>query len=93
MITFFNDSHQAHAPVFEFFRGERVPCFETPARAEYIKTRLTERGHLLRAPQTDSRAALAVLPSRSPTTKSACFSPGKSVAWLEATAGMEWQLM
>ena len=59
MITFFNDSHQAHAPEFEFFRGERVPCFETPARAEYVKARLAERGHTLRTPQTDSRAVLA----------------------------------
>ena len=47
MITFFNDSHQAHAPEFEFFRGERVACFETPERAEYVKARLTERGHHL----------------------------------------------
>jgi acetoin utilization deacetylase AcuC-like enzyme len=59
MITFFNDSHQAHAPEFEFFRGERVPCFETPARAEYVKARLTARGHALRTPQTDSCAVLA----------------------------------
>ncbi|UUZ63884.1 hypothetical protein LP417_00035 [Polaromonas sp. P1-6] len=59
MITFFNDSHQAHAPEFEFFQGERVPCFETPARAEYVKTSLTARGHTLRMPQTDSRAVLA----------------------------------
>jgi hypothetical protein len=34
-----------------------------------------------------------VLPSRSPITKSACASPGKSVAWLAAMAGIEWQLM
>ena len=36
-------------------------------------------------------AGLLVLWSRLPTTKSACASPGKSVAWLAATAGMEWQ--
>ncbi|ABE44623.1 histone deacetylase superfamily [Polaromonas sp. JS666] len=59
MITFFNDSHQAHAPEFEFFRGERVPCFETPARAEYVKSSLTSRGHVLRSPQMDSRTVLA----------------------------------
>lgn len=59
MITFFYDSHQAHAPAFEFFRGERVPCFETPARAEYVKAQLSARGHALRAPQTDSRAVLS----------------------------------
>jgi acetoin utilization deacetylase AcuC-like enzyme len=59
MLTFFSDSHHAHAPQYEFFRGERVPCFETPARAEFVKTRLTERGHLLRTPHADSRAVLA----------------------------------
>lgn len=59
MITFFNDSHQAHAPEFEFFRGKRAPCFETPARAEYVKASLTERGHTLRKAQIDSRTVLS----------------------------------
>ena len=61
MITFFNESHQAHAPEFEFFRGQRVACFETPARAEYVKTRLTERGHHLQRAQVDSRAVLGMV--------------------------------
>ena len=47
MITFFNDSHQAHAPQFEFFWGQRVACFETPARADYVKVRLIEPGQAL----------------------------------------------
>lgn len=59
MMTFFNDSHQAHAPEFEFFRGERVACFETPARAEYVKARLAERGHALRCAHVDSSAVLS----------------------------------
>ena len=59
MITFFNENHQAHAPEYEFFRGERVACFETPARAEFVKARLTERGHALQCAQVDSRAVLA----------------------------------
>ena len=59
MITFFNDSHQVHAPEFEFFRGERVPCFETPARADYVKASLVARGHALRRSQTDSAAVLS----------------------------------
>jgi acetoin utilization deacetylase AcuC-like enzyme len=59
MLTFFSDSHHAHAPQYEFFRGERVPCFETPARAEYVKARLSERGHVLRMPHADSRGVLA----------------------------------
>ncbi|MEP6966264.1 MAG: histone deacetylase family protein [Polaromonas sp.] len=58
MITFFNDGHHAHAPQFEFFRGERVPCFETPARAEYVKASLSARGHTLREARCDSREVL-----------------------------------
>ena len=61
MMTFFNDSHQSHAPEFEFFRGERVACFETPARAEYVKARLVERGHHLQRAQVDSRAVLGTV--------------------------------
>jgi len=61
MITFFNDHHQAHAPEFEFFRGERVACFETPARAEYVKARLTVRGHRLQRAPVDSRAVLGTV--------------------------------
>ena len=59
MITFFNEQHQAHAPQFEFFRGERVACFETPARAEQVRARLLQRGHVLDRARTDSRAVLA----------------------------------
>ena len=59
MITFFNDSHHTHAPEFEFYRGARVPCFESPARAEFVKTSLVARGHALHPVQVDSRPALA----------------------------------
>ena len=61
MKTFFNDSHQSHAPGFEFFRGERVACFETPARAEYVKARLVERGHRLQRAHVDSRTVLGTV--------------------------------
>ena len=59
MITFHNPLHHLHAPVHEFFRGERVPCFEKPARADYVESRLTERGHALLAPDQDCSAVLA----------------------------------
>ena len=48
MITYFSDRHVLHAPAFEFFRGERVPCFETPARADFVRSQLLARGHALR---------------------------------------------
>ena len=59
MITFHNPLHHLHAPTYEFFRGDRVPCFEKPARADYVETRLTERGHALLAPDQDCTPALA----------------------------------
>lgn len=58
MIVFFSPEHRRHAPAFEFFRGERVPCFETPARAEGVRHELAARGHELRAPSIDSSAVL-----------------------------------
>lgn len=59
MITFFSPAHERHAPVFEIFRGERVPCFETPARAAIVHDELIRRGHPLRLPDRDSAAVLA----------------------------------
>ena len=54
MITFYNPWHRGHAPVHEFFRGERVPCFESPARVEYVEEALRSRGHDMLAPDVDS---------------------------------------
>ena len=59
MITFHNPFHQGHAPVHEFFRGERVPCFEKPARVDYVEGALRVRGHGLMAPDVDSAPVLS----------------------------------
>src|SRR3989344_4250170 len=59
MITFHNPFHQGHAPVHEFFRGERVPCFEKPARVDYVEEALRARGHGLMAPDVDSAHVLS----------------------------------
>lgn len=58
MISFFSDQHALHAPQHEFFRGDRVPCFETPARAGFVLQALQAGGHELRAPGVDSRPVL-----------------------------------
>ena len=58
MITFFSDRHALHAPAHEFFRGERVPCFETPARAEFVQQALARRGHDIRPPAHDAAGLL-----------------------------------
>jgi acetoin utilization deacetylase AcuC-like enzyme len=59
MIAFFSSHHERHAPAHEFFRGERVPCFETPARLGFVLQELRGRGHDVRAPGVDSRELLA----------------------------------
>jgi acetoin utilization deacetylase AcuC-like enzyme len=59
MIAFFSPDHSLHAPEYEFYRGQRVPCFETPSRADYVRTQLLARGHSLRAPDVDSSKVLA----------------------------------
>ena len=58
MIAIYNPDHHLHAPAFEIFRGERVACFETPARAGMVERRLAERGHILQPAHIDSRAVL-----------------------------------
>ncbi len=59
MITFHNPLHQGHAPAHEFFRGERVPCFEKPERVDYVEDALRTRGHAMVLPDVDCNAVLA----------------------------------
>ena len=63
MIAIDSPSHRLHAPEFEIFRGDRVACHETPARAETVEFRLTERGHAVQAAHIDSRAILSLVHS------------------------------
>ena len=94
MITFHNPLHHLHAPVHEFFRGERVPCFENPARADYVESRLTERGHALLAPDQDSSAVLA----RIHAPRYLQFLQTAWAQWLaldpaNAHSGLQWSLI
>ena len=58
MITFLSPKHALHAPEYEFFRGERVACFESPARMDFVLEALVARGHEVREPSVDSAAVL-----------------------------------
>ena len=58
MLVYHNPLHQGHAPAHEFFRGERVPCFESPARADHVEAGLRARGCALLAPDVDSTPVL-----------------------------------
>src|SRR5450755_492171 len=64
MLILFSILHRSHAPESEFFRGERVPCFESPARAELVYQALRARGHDIHAPEDDSNAVLSLVHSR-----------------------------
>ncbi|MGV3570955.1 MAG: histone deacetylase family protein [Ramlibacter sp.] len=44
MRTFYNDRHPLHHGRHEMFRGELVPCFEVPARADFVLQELRARG-------------------------------------------------
>src|ERR1035437_1645026 len=43
MITFYNHLHAQHQGKVEMFRGALVPCFEIPARANYVLSELGRR--------------------------------------------------
>src|SRR6478735_3209674 len=43
MLTLYNDRHALHHGKVEMFRGELVPCFEVPARADYVLQELEGR--------------------------------------------------
>lgn len=83
MIAFFSSQHELHAPRYEFYRGERVPCFEQPARAGFVRAALEASGHELRAPNVDSRAVLAQVH----TARYLAFLEGAWAQWLALDAG------
>ena len=64
MLTYLNPAQSQHAPRFEFFRGERVPCVEGPARADFVEQALRARGHALRMPEVDSTPQLERIHTR-----------------------------
>ena len=83
VITFFTDQHELHAPDYEFFRGERALCFESPARAHFVRDELAARGHKLRAPTADSSAVLQQIH----TPRYLAFVQSAWSQWLALDAG------
>lgn len=58
MKVFYNEQHPLHHGRHEMFRGELVPCFEVPARADYVLQELRARGFgdIASAPPVDRAA-------------------------------------
>ena len=44
MLTFYNEHHAQHRGRHEMFRGEQVPCFEKPERADMVLAEFERRG-------------------------------------------------
>jgi len=44
MDIIYSDHHRAHQGLFEFYRGELVPCFEKPERADFVLEAVRRRG-------------------------------------------------
>ncbi|RYF67573.1 MAG: histone deacetylase family protein, partial [Comamonadaceae bacterium] len=60
MLTLYNDRHALHHGKLEMFRGEMVPCFEVPARADYVLEELKRRAlGRIEAPTTFDDAVIA----------------------------------
>ena len=60
MITFYNHLHGLHQGKMEMFRGQLVPCFEVPARVDYVLAQLEQRKlGPVRHPATFDEAVLA----------------------------------
>ena len=64
MLTYLNPAQSQHAPRFEFFRGERVPCFEGPARVDFVEQALRAHSHALCLPEVDSTPQLERIHTR-----------------------------
>ena len=45
MLSFVNHLHAHHCPTYEFYRGEKVPCFEKVERYDYVIEALKANGH------------------------------------------------
>jgi len=64
MITFYNHLHALHQGKLEMFRGELVPCFEVPARADHVLAELQRRQHgRIEKPMAFDDAKLAAIHS------------------------------
>jgi acetoin utilization deacetylase AcuC-like enzyme len=64
MITFFDPNHEQHAPIYEFYRGDRVLCFENPSRAQFVFDQLRAKGHSLEVPTIDSTSVIEQIHSK-----------------------------
>ncbi|WP_428242829.1 histone deacetylase family protein [Gynuella sp.] len=63
MISVISQHHTAHNPAFEFYRGEKVPCFESPQRLEFVIQALQARGHEIKIAEQQADSILTTIHS------------------------------
>lgn len=61
MKAVYSPLHARHDGGMELHRGELVPCFEMPSRADYIRDAVTAAGHGLTAPRDFGLAPILAL--------------------------------
>ena len=64
MDIFISDKHQAHAPEYEYYRGEKVPCFECPERLDIVRSAIENTHHRLKLTKSDSMSLLEKIHSK-----------------------------
>jgi acetoin utilization deacetylase AcuC-like enzyme len=85
MLIFYDPNHALHAPEFEFYRGQRVPCFETPSRAEFVFDALIKSRHNLQVPSIDSQSVIEQIH----TARYIQFLSSAWQQWLAFSLGVE----
>lgn len=78
MRFFANPAQAGHCPEFEFFRGRRVPCHETPERFQFVAEVLGSAGCQLESPDLFPDEALHAVH----TPRYLAFLKGAWAEWL-----------
>lgn len=92
MITLYPPQHALHHGKLEMFRGELAPCFEVPARADFVLQELVRRGvGPVQPPQESStpRTSPLLQPTSARTSGLPHFHPPRYLDFL-AHAWDEW---
>ena len=88
MRTILNDRHTLHQGRFEMFRGELVPCFEKPDRADHVLAELQRRAlGPVEAPDAFDEALLAQVGDLPPMRR---VWLGRDAAPASATPWRDW---
>lgn len=95
MITLYPPQHALHRGKLEMFRGQLVPCFEVPARADFVLQELVRRGvGPVRPPQESStpRTSPLLQPTSARTSGLPHFHPRATLIFWRTRGMNGWRL-